>query len=92
MFPTPPYWTWGQDAGPGTEALGDLTGRRVGDLGAGAARHAAHLAVHHQPARVMAIDASPAQYARATDLYAHLAPCLRIVQSDSAVHRCAADS
>ncbi|UJV38515.1 methyltransferase domain-containing protein [Streptomyces sp. AMCC400023] len=80
------YWNWGQDAGPGTEVLGDLTGRRVGDLGAGAARHAAHLAVHHQPARVMAIDASPAQYARATDLYAHLAPCLRIVRSDAVPH------
>ncbi|GAA2495806.1 hypothetical protein GCM10010406_35080 [Streptomyces thermolineatus] len=44
-------WDWGQDAGPGPEVLGDLTGRRVGDLGAGTARHAAHLAAHHRPAR-----------------------------------------
>src|SRR5690606_12210546 len=37
-------WSWGQDSGPGAEVLGDLSGRIVGDLGAGAARHAAHLA------------------------------------------------
>ncbi|MFG2638077.1 class I SAM-dependent methyltransferase [Streptomyces sp. NPDC048362] len=80
------FWSWGQDAGPGPEVLGDLTGRCVGDLGAGAARHAAHLAVHHQPAEVTAIDASPAQHAMATDLYAHLAPRLRIVQSDAVSH------
>ncbi|MFG2638980.1 methyltransferase domain-containing protein [Streptomyces sp. NPDC048362] len=79
-------WNWGQNAGPGPEVLGDLTGRCVGDLGAGAARHAAHLAVHHQPAQVIALDASPAQHAMATDLYAHLAPHLRIVQSDVVPH------
>jgi SAM-dependent methyltransferase len=80
------YWNWGQDAGPGVELLGDLTGRCVGDLGAGAARHAAHLAVHHQPGRVIAIDASPAQHAMATSLFGHLAPRLRIVHSDVVTH------
>lgn len=80
------YWNWGQDAGPGPEVLGDLTDRCVGDLGAGTARHAAHLAVHHHPAQVTAIDASPAQHAMATDLHAHLAPRLRIVQSDVVPH------
>ncbi|MDN5380524.1 MULTISPECIES: methyltransferase domain-containing protein [Streptomyces] len=75
-------WNWEQDGGPGPEVLGDLTGLYVGDLGAGAARHAAHLVVHHRPVRVVAIDASPAQYAMATDLYGHLAPRLRIVRSD----------
>ncbi len=80
------YWNWGQDAGPGPEVLGDLTDRCVGDLGAGAARHAAYLAAHHQPAQVTAIDASPAQYAMATGLYAHLAPRLRIVPSDAVPH------
>ncbi|MFF8481009.1 class I SAM-dependent methyltransferase [Streptomyces antibioticus] len=80
------YWSWGQDAGPGPEALGNLTGRCVGDLGAGTARHAAHLAVHHHPAQVIAVDASPAQHAMATDLYAHLAPRLRIVQSGAVPH------
>ncbi len=80
------YWNWSQDAGPGPEALGDLTGRRVGDLGAGTARHAAHLAVHHQPAHVFAVDASPAQHTMATDLYAHLAPRLRIVHAGAVPH------
>ncbi|MBZ9643178.1 class I SAM-dependent methyltransferase [Streptomyces sp. PSKA30] len=80
------YWNWGQDAGPGAEVLSDLTGRCVGDLGAGAARHAAHLAVQHQPARVIAVDASPAQYAIATDLYGYLAPRLRIVHCDVVSH------
>ncbi|EFE64924.1 predicted protein [Streptomyces viridosporus ATCC 14672] len=66
-------WNWGQDGGPGAELLGDLTGLRVGDLGAGSGRHAAHLAVHHRPARVV-VDASPAQHAMGEDLYGHLAP------------------
>ncbi|MFI9152543.1 class I SAM-dependent methyltransferase [Streptomyces sp. NPDC053367] len=79
-------WSWSQDTGPGPEALGDLTGRCVGDLGAGTARHAAHLATHHQPAQVVAVDASPAQHAMATDLYAHLAPRLRIVRSCAVPH------
>ncbi|WP_374102313.1 class I SAM-dependent methyltransferase [Streptomyces sp. HB-N217] len=56
----------------------------MGALGAGAARHAVHLAVHHQPVRVIAIDASPAQHAMAGDLYGHLASRLRLVHSDVA--------
>ncbi|TXC99711.1 class I SAM-dependent methyltransferase [Streptomyces sp. ISID311] len=80
------HWTWSQDCGPGPEALGDLTGRVVSDLGAGAARHAAHLAHHYEPTRVIAVDASPAQYAMATDLFSHLAPRLRIVPSDVVDH------
>ncbi|MEV7069063.1 class I SAM-dependent methyltransferase [Streptomyces collinus] len=80
------HWSWGQNSGPGPEILGDLTGRCVGDLGAGAARHAAHLALLHRPARVIAVDASPAQHAMAQDLYAHLAPRLRIVRSDVVAH------
>ncbi|MGV9883035.1 methyltransferase domain-containing protein [Streptomyces sp. NPDC003006] len=80
------HWIWSQDGGPGCEVLGDLTGRVVGDLGAGAARHAAHLAVHHEPAEIVAIDASAAQYEMATDLFAHLAPRLRITLSDAVHH------
>lgn len=79
-------WAWSQDSGPGAEVLGDLTGRCVGDLGAGAARHAAHLATRHRPARVDAVDASAAQYAMATDLFGDLAPRLRIVRSDAVDH------
>ncbi|WP_217196212.1 class I SAM-dependent methyltransferase [Streptomyces buecherae] len=81
------HWTWdqgrGQDTGPGAEVLGDdLTALCVADLGAGPARHAAHLARYHRPARVDAVDASAAQHALATDLYAHLAPRLRLVHAD----------
>ncbi|MEU9272332.1 class I SAM-dependent methyltransferase [Streptomyces sp. NPDC048251] len=80
------HWSWGQDSGPGAEILGDLTGRCVGDLGAGAARQAAHLASHHQPARILAVDASPAQHTMASDLYGHLAPRLRLFLCDVPAH------
>ncbi|WP_338146536.1 class I SAM-dependent methyltransferase [Streptomyces boncukensis] len=80
------HWTWSQDGGPGPEILGNLTGRVVGDLGSGTARHAAHLATHHSPARVVAVDASPAQQAMALDLFRHLTPRLRIVPSDAVAH------
>lgn len=79
-------WSWNQDDGPGPEVLGDLTGKTLADLGAGAARHAAHLAVHHAPARIDAVDASPAQHAMATALYASLAPCLHLVHHDVVAH------
>ncbi|WP_432125314.1 methyltransferase domain-containing protein [Streptomyces sp. bgisy082] len=79
-------WSWSQADGPGAEVLGDLTGAVVADLGAGAARHAAHLAVRHAPGRVDAVDASPAQYAMATALYGPLAPRLRLVHQDAVTH------
>ncbi|MFF0727425.1 class I SAM-dependent methyltransferase [Streptomyces sp. NPDC004134] len=79
-------WTWSGDGGPGAEILGDVTGLRVGDLGAGPARHAAYLASRRDPARVDAIDASPAQHTLAAGLYAHLAPRLRLVHADAATH------
>ncbi|WP_373428706.1 class I SAM-dependent methyltransferase [Streptomyces rishiriensis] len=80
------HWSWGQDSGPGAELLGDLDGRCVGDLGAGAARQASHLAVHHHPAGIVAVDASPAQHAMACDLYGHLAPRLRLALCDVPAH------
>lgn len=80
-------WTWGQDCGPGAELLGgDLGGLTIGDLGSGSGRHAAHLVVHHRPARVDAVDASPAQCAMAEDLYGSLAPRLRLVRSEAVGH------
>ncbi|MFB8087019.1 class I SAM-dependent methyltransferase [Streptomyces sp. NPDC055992] len=79
-------WSWSQQDGPGPEVLGDITGRRLADLGSGAARHAAHLAVHHDPERVDAVDASPAQHRMATDLFATLAPRLRLVHRDVVPH------
>jgi SAM-dependent methyltransferase len=79
-------WIWSQDSGPGSEVLGDLSGRVVGDLGAGAARHAAHLVVHREAAQVVAIDASPGQYEMAVGLFGYLSPRLRIVSSDAVSH------
>ncbi|MEU4114528.1 methyltransferase domain-containing protein [Kitasatospora sp. NPDC028055] len=79
-------WVWAQDGGPGPEVLGDLTGLVLADLGAGAARHAAHLVTHHAPARVDAIDASPAQHAMSRDLYGGLAPRLRTLHADVVEH------
>ncbi|CAM5716081.1 class I SAM-dependent methyltransferase [Streptomyces californicus] len=79
-------WTWSQQDGPGPEVLGDLTGKTLADLGAGTARHAAYLAVHHAPGRIDAVDASPAQYDMATGLYADLAPRLRLVHADVVAH------
>ncbi|GHB10102.1 class I SAM-dependent methyltransferase [Streptomyces termitum] len=79
-------WAWDQQSGPGPEALGDLTGKTVADLGAGVARHAAHLTVHHTPGRIDAVDSSPAQHDMATALYASLAPRLRLVQADVTTH------
>ncbi|MFB7908443.1 class I SAM-dependent methyltransferase [Kitasatospora sp. NPDC056076] len=79
-------WVWAQDGGPGTEVLGDLSGLVMADLGAGAARHAAHLATHHAPARVDAVDGSPAQHAMSRDLYSDLAPRLRTLHADVVEH------
>ncbi|WP_411077005.1 class I SAM-dependent methyltransferase [Streptomyces sp. cmx-10-25] len=79
-------WSWGQADGPGAEVLGELAGATLADLGAGAARHAAHLVVHHAPVRVDALDASPAQYAMATALHGSLAPRLRLVHRDVVAH------
>nr|WP_067226702.1 class I SAM-dependent methyltransferase [Streptomyces sp. NBRC 109706] len=82
-------WAWVQDvqdAGPGAEVLGDLTGLCVADLGAGAGRHAAYLAVRHRPGRVDAVDASAAQHAMARDLFADRVPCLRLVHADVVAH------
>ncbi|MQY10888.1 hypothetical protein SRB5_10010 [Streptomyces sp. RB5] len=79
-------WTRDQHTGPGVEALGDIAGAVVADLGAGPARHAAHLAVRHQPARVDAIDASPAQHAMACGLYGGLTPRLHLVHAGAVDH------
>lgn len=80
------YWNWGQDEGPGPELLGDLTDKCVADLGAGTARHAAHLATHYNPGRIDAVDASSGQNAMAAELYATLAPRLSLVHSDVIAH------
>ncbi len=72
-------WVRTQDRGPGPELPGDLSGRVEGDLGAGAAQHAAPLVVHHKAAQVIAVDASQVRYEMTAALLGHLAPRLRVV-------------
>ncbi|MEU8811003.1 bifunctional class I SAM-dependent methyltransferase/NUDIX hydrolase [Streptomyces violaceoruber] len=71
---TPPVperlrWTPWQGIGPGAEVLGDVTGRRVLDIGSGAGHHAVHLARAHG-ARVTGIELSPTQHERAVSTHA----------------------
>lgn len=66
---TPPIpdrlsWTPWEGIGPGAEVLGDITGRRVLDIGSGAGHHAVHLAQAYG-ARVTGIELSPTQHERA---------------------------
>ncbi|MER6349773.1 class I SAM-dependent methyltransferase [Streptomyces sp. NPDC001595] len=77
-------WDWGiPDVGPGIEALGNVNGLRVLDLGSGLGRHAAHLAA--RGADVTAVDASPAQHQRALTRYPDT-PGLHLVCADAVAH------
>ncbi|MFC8142043.1 NUDIX domain-containing protein [Streptomyces paradoxus] len=76
---------WGfEGGGPGSEVLGELSGRRVLDLGCGTARYAAHLVRAHG-ALVDAVDASAGQYERARARYGSLSG-LRLVLGDAVEH------
>ncbi|MFI6059195.1 class I SAM-dependent methyltransferase [Streptomyces sp. NPDC051286] len=57
---------WGE--GPGTEALGEVSGKRVLDIGCGTGRYAAHVA-RACGAQVDAIDSSATQLRRALGQY-----------------------
>ncbi|WP_331768975.1 class I SAM-dependent methyltransferase (plasmid) [Embleya sp. NBC_00888] len=74
-------FAWGfQPAGPGAEVLGDITGRRVVDLGSGQGRYAAYLAREHG-ALVDAVEFSPTQHERACARYERQ-PGLNLVLAD----------
>ncbi|MHA5048862.1 class I SAM-dependent methyltransferase [Streptomyces sp. SD15] len=62
-------WTPWEGIGPGAEVLGDVTGRRVLDVGSGAGHHAVHLAQAHG-VRVTGIELSPTQHERAISTHA----------------------
>lgn len=77
------YWDWYQRTGPGAEILGDVAGRTVTELGAGAGRQAAHVAGHTAAARVLAIDSSPTQHTKARALYGHV-PGVEYIEAEAA--------
>ncbi|MFE2051565.1 NUDIX domain-containing protein [Streptomyces sp. NPDC059459] len=84
---TPPVperlgWTPWDGIGPGPEVLGNVTGRRVLDIGSGAGHHAVHLAQAHG-ARVTGIELSPTQHERAVSTHADV-DGVEFVQADMA--------
>ncbi|MYR92580.1 Methyltransferase domain-containing protein [Streptomyces sp. ScaeMP-e83] len=79
------YWDWYQRMGPGDELLGDLTGRTVAELGAGAGHQAAYVATELKAAHVIAIDSSAAQHSRSCGFY-EAVPRLDFVHEDAAAH------
>ncbi|MFG3293455.1 NUDIX domain-containing protein [Streptomyces sp. NPDC048179] len=83
---TPPVperlgWTPWEGIGPGAEVLGDVTGRRVLDIGSGAGHHAVHLA-QARGARVTGIELSQTQHERAVRAYADVNG-VELVQADA---------
>ncbi|WP_329034251.1 methyltransferase domain-containing protein [Streptomyces sp. NBC_00178] len=84
--PVPERIDWGfwPGVGPGAELLGDLSGKRVLDIGSGPGHHAVHLARAHG-ALVDGVDASPTQHERATRTYP-AEPGVRFVCADIAEH------
>ncbi|MEU9068912.1 bifunctional class I SAM-dependent methyltransferase/NUDIX hydrolase [Streptomyces sp. NPDC048306] len=82
---TPPVpdrlgWTPWEGIGPGAEVLGNVTGRRVLDIGSGAGHHAVHLA-QNLGARVTGIELSPTQHERAVSTHAYV-PDVEFVRAD----------
>jgi len=91
---TPPVperlgWTPWEGIGPEAEVLGDLTGRRVLDIGSGAGHHAVHLAQAHG-ARVTAIELSPTQHERAVSAHAGV-DGVEFIQADVTEHLAGAE-
>jgi SAM-dependent methyltransferase len=72
--PVPKHISWGfwPDVGPGAEILGEISGKRVLDIGSGAGHHAVHLAQSHS-ALVTAIEMSPTQHQRAVNAHSDVA-------------------
>ncbi|MFJ5228223.1 SAM-dependent methyltransferase [Streptomyces sp. NPDC088400] len=73
MSPIPQQIAWGpwDGVGPGDAALGNITGKRLLDIGSGAGHHAVHLAQRYG-ARIDAIELSPTQHERAVTHHGHI--------------------
>ncbi|MCZ4102542.1 thiopeptide-type bacteriocin biosynthesis protein [Streptomyces sp. H39-C1] len=82
MPPVPTHlnWTPWDGVGPGAEILGDITGKRVLDIGSGAGHHAVHLAQAHGT-HMTAIERSPTQHQRALGTHAEV-PNVQFVLGD----------
>ncbi|MDX6743803.1 class I SAM-dependent methyltransferase [Actinocorallia sp. A-T 12471] len=74
-------WTRAPGIGPPLSVLGDLTGRRVLELGCGSGHNLAHLAYQHG-ALAVGVDHDPAKIDRARETYREI-PGLSFVQSDA---------
>ncbi|MEU3794585.1 class I SAM-dependent methyltransferase [Streptomyces fructofermentans] len=77
-------WTPWEGVGPGAEVLGDVTGRRVLDIGSGAGHHAVHLVLAHG-AHVTGIELSATQYERAASTHVDV-PGVSFAQGDVVEH------
>ncbi|WP_331753364.1 class I SAM-dependent methyltransferase (plasmid) [Streptomyces sp. NBC_00637] len=74
--------SWGfWPIGPGAEVMGDLSGKRVLDLGSGMGKYAAHLVREHG-AVVDAVETSPTQHERAVTRHGTL-PRLKLIHADA---------
>lgn len=78
-----PWWTPWPGTGPGADLLGDLTGRRLVELGCGHGANAAALA--SEGAEVEAIDISPAAIATARSRWGEV-PGVRFVCADASTY------
>jgi 2-polyprenyl-3-methyl-5-hydroxy-6-metoxy-1,4-benzoquinol methylase len=70
LIPAAPWWTPWPDTGPGNDVLGDLTERRLVELGCGTGTNAAAFASHG--AHVDAIDVSQNAIGTARSRWGHL--------------------
>ncbi len=69
--PTGFSWTRSGENDPGVGLLGEVTGRRVVELGCGTGNNLAHLVDHHG-ARGVGVDSAPTQIVRARARWPHL--------------------
>ncbi|MEU9888267.1 class I SAM-dependent methyltransferase [Sphaerisporangium sp. NPDC051011] len=77
-------WTRAPGVGPPLSVLGDLSGRRIAELGCGSGHNLAHLAAHHR-LHAVGIDHDPTKIRRARVRYGAI-PGLTFVHADATTH------